>query len=178
MPPEQGAPQPSHSEVPDAAQDEGTPPPPPLTPRDLRPEHFPTTASNDGRIAWIVAFIMCIPFPGLSAIAGYIVMIVVGRGQRGKNPVARAKGRRASNFAIASLATILVFIPVFTTLILLEDYAGVDPSTLEPFMMIAAPFGIWGFIIGPLTAFVIAIIAATDHVSELEATKIYARAGW
>ena len=174
---ELGAGKTAHGDAPGAGHDATSDAPPPLAPQDLRPEHFPTTARNDGRIAWIVAFVMCIPVPVLSVIAGYITMIVVGRGQRGKNPVARAKGRRASNFAIISLASLLLFVLGSTIFVTLEEFAGVDPGS-HPLFMAIIPFGMWGLFIGPFTAFVIAIIAATDHVSERQAEKIYSRAGW
>ncbi|WP_114853230.1 hypothetical protein [Brachybacterium sp. YJGR34] len=157
-----------------------TPPghaPPPLPPaQQMRPEHFPTSIGRDGRVAWVVGFAAAIGFPGLAIIAASAAMLVLGILQQGKNPVARAVGRRAAVFgALSLLVTVFFFLMIFVIAPALID-AGViaDSSAWSAALMV--PLAVWVVVAGPLTCVIMAIVALARPVTRERAQRVYADA--
>lgn len=64
----------------------------PPAPTFDRPEDFPTTVSNDGRLGWALSLVSVVGFPGACAIVCGIAMIIGGLMQRRKNPWPAAPG--------------------------------------------------------------------------------------
>lgn len=184
--PQEGAPHSPRTGAPDPATQTATPPSaPPLKARDMRPEHFPTAPmSHDGRIAWVVGLVsligipgLFIGLPGLAILPTSITMIVVGVAQHGKNPVAQAVGRRAATFGAISLAVALLFFVMLIIVLPTAEAVGFTPGDWDLLhYIIVVPLSAWTGVLGPLIAFLMAIIALTDTVSTKKAEKIYARA--
>ncbi|GAB2538274.1 hypothetical protein [Brachybacterium huguangmaarense] len=138
-----------------------------------RPEHYPTVAGVDGRIAWAMGLLGLIPVPGLAALVTGIVMIVVGLRQRRRNPVAKRLGRNAAILGATLLVGVVVFFTLMGIGIATED-PGSSGDTPSPLLLLAAPFGIWMIVIGPLVAVIMGVIALARPVSREKASRILA----
>lgn len=151
-------------------------PPVPPPAQALRPEHFPTTTTRDGRIAWAFGLLGLISFPGLAVIAMSITMLILGLAQRGKNPVARAVGRRAAIFgALSLLAAIVFFVLLFAVWPALQS-AGIVTDDSVAMGVVLVPLAAWTAFIGPITGIVMGIVALAKPVSREKAERIYAGA--
>ncbi|GAA1326045.1 hypothetical protein GCM10028787_08020 [Brachybacterium horti] len=174
--------EPSGSDAPPTVPTSSVPVPPsyrvvPPPAHLLTPEHFPTTVTRDGRIAWAFGLLGFIGFPGLATIVMSITLVILGLVQRGKNPVARAVGRRAAIFgAISLLATVVFFVLIFAVWPALEE-AGVVSGDSVPMMFLMVPLAVWVAFGAPITGVVMGIVALTRPVSREKAERIYAAAG-
>lgn len=147
----------------------------PPAPTFDRPEGFPTTVSNDGRLGWAISLVSVVGFPGACAIVCGIAMIIGGLMQRRKNPIARRTRRNAALFGASLVLSTAAFFAIMGIGIALEN-AGSD---VEPFFnafgpFVFAPLGIWMIIVGPLVAFAMGIVGLTVPVSREKATRILA----
>lgn len=148
----------------------------PSAPSFDRPEHFPTTVSNDGRLGWTLGLVSVFGVPGVTAVVCGTAMIIGGLMQRRKNPVARRTGRNAAIFGASLVVSTVLFFSIMGIGVALEN----SGSDVEPFFnafgaWVFAPLGIWMIIIGPLVAFIMGIVGLTVPVSRKKAERILAK---
>ncbi|MDO5662380.1 MAG: hypothetical protein Q4G40_06775 [Brachybacterium sp.] len=164
------------SDIPPTAQPvPGTPAPMPFPPHGapVDARHFPTSAGNDGRIAWALGLLGLIGFPGAAAICMGASMLIVGLLQGKKNPVARAIGRRAALFGAITLATVVVFFSAVVTGVNLNP--SMDSPLSIALMIVLIPTGGWMIIVGPLVGLICGIVALARPVPRDRAARILAR---
>ncbi|GAB3624778.1 hypothetical protein GCM10027418_28630 [Mariniluteicoccus endophyticus] len=99
-------------------------------------------AASTGAISWWAGLLVFALVPFLSSVVAGAVMVVVGRSQKGKGPVAVEIGRGAANWGLTYLiATVLL---VGTHFVLLFTLAGDRPSPYaDSFFPIGIPITLW-----------------------------------
>lgn len=140
-----------------------------------RPEDFPTTAGNDGRIAWALGLLGFLSVPGLAALVTGIVLVVVGLLQRRKNPVAARTGRGAAILGATLIASVVIFFSTMAIGISLEQQRGGPTDGFDPLFLIIVPVGIWMLAAGPLVAIIMGFVALARPVSRDKAARILGR---
>lgn len=158
-----------------------------LTPQDpifSTPEGYPTTASNDGRIAWAMGLIgasgivLIWVLPIHTFVMG-LVMLIVGLIQRGKNPVARAVGTRAAIFG--GISTVLSIVPIIAFILTVIGFASTaeNQSTADTILGIGflgtALLSLFVLVLVPLVGTIMGIVGLVRPVPRDQAARILAR---
>lgn len=148
----------------------------PTFPARPTPQHFPTSVSNDGRIAWLMGFaaLMMVPYGAL--LIPSVLMLIVGYIHRSRNPVARAVTAGAIRFAYFNLvimaATVILMVASGLSS---TDSMGQPSSTKMALDVISFFLVAYIVLIGPAIAVIRAIIAAASPVSPDKAYRILSR---
>ncbi|EWS81832.1 hypothetical protein BF93_14860 [Brachybacterium phenoliresistens] len=147
---------------------------PPPFPRHPTPDFFPTTASNDGRLAWAFGLLSLLAVPLLSLLVPSILMLVVGLAQLGRNAVARRSGLRAALLGGANLLIVVLYLVMLGTLT--RVLGGIDAQE-QPgvFYGLALPGLVYICVLAPLVNIVLGIVALARPVSRQRAARILAQ---
>lgn len=164
-----GSPQP-------AAAHPGTGQPTPVgrVPRDQQPEHFPTTLSQDGRLAWVFGFLGLLGVPILAATVTGLVMLIVGLVQRRKNPVARSVATRA---ALWGALGVVLGIGYIAALFVFTQLTG-GGATFEEAPLLTTILIVWAVamaVLYPIASIILAIVGLVRPVSRERAAAILGR---
>lgn len=148
----------------------------PSVPAHPAPQNFPTSVSDDGRIAWLMGFAALTMVPYGSLLIPSALMLIVGYIHRSRNAVARAVTNGAIRFAYFNLFVLALNVVLMVVSGLLPDESIEQPGTAELVLTVVNfLLGTYIILIGPAIAVIRAIIAAASPVSADKAHRILAR---
>lgn len=142
-----------------------------------RPEDFPTSAANDGRLAWMLGLIAFLPIPVIGLFAAVIAMVVTGLRMGGKNPVARAVGRRAAICAAIQVIPLLTGAGFIIWNLTVLHGASMRFEDHPIALMIWIGSCVWAAILAPLLLVTMGIIGLARPVSREKAAQVLAASG-